>query len=72
MRYLWIIMLVLADCFWIGITVMDIYDGVHIMKDDFDIWDLDDSSVTCIGLHILALFLISLISWFKYKFFAGG
>ena len=71
MRYIWIIMLVIADCCWIGFVVMDIYECVHINKEDFDFWDLDEVSVTCIGLHILVLFLISLISWFKYKF-AGG
>ncbi len=71
MRYIWIIMLVIADCCWIGFTIRDIYESVHIMKEDFDIWDLDEVSIMCIGLHILVLFLISLISWFKYKF-AGG
>lgn len=71
MRYIWIIMLVFVDCCWIGFVIRDIYKCVHIMKEDFEIWDLDEVSIMCIGLHVLVLFLISLISWFKYKF-AGG
>ena len=33
MRYIWIIMLVIADCFWIGVTVMDIYDCIERAMD---------------------------------------
>ena len=50
---------------------MDICYNRQIMKEDFEIWDLDETSLTCIGLHIFVLFLISLISWFKYKFTGG-
>lgn len=75
MKYIWIIMLMLADVAWWVITVRDIrttltmnrkisnfWDRYHGKK-DIALVDFEFYTITCVCTHLAALFLISFAKW---------
>lgn len=75
MKYIWIIMLVVIDAFWIIATILEFIRAVKAIKQ----WDCDSLfdwidnfmldvagwAVRCVGVHALFLFIYSLLLFFK-------
>ncbi len=67
MRYLWIIMLIIGDAIWVVESILDIKDWISNEWRSRDLWNLEASTMYCIGLHIVALFCLSLGKFIIYK-----
>ena len=75
MKYIWIIMLMLADVAWWGATVRDIKTTLAMNKKIANLWDIchgkkdialidfEYYTITCVCTHLAALFLISFVKW---------
>lgn len=75
MKYIWIIMLVLADVAWWVATVRDIKTTLAINKKIANLWDMcrgkkdivqvdfEFYTLSCVYVHLAALFLISFAKW---------
>lgn len=75
MKYIWIIMLMLADVVWWVATVRDIKTTLAMNKKISNLWnmwhgkkdiawaDFEFYTMTCVFTHLAALFLISFAKW---------
>lgn len=75
MKYIWIIMLILADVAWWAVTVRDIKTTLAMNKKITNLWDMchgkkdiawidfEFYTITCVCTHLAALFLISFVKW---------
>lgn len=64
MKYIWIIMLVLADAIWLWFTVIDIrYTAQLNNKITTPFFDTEWTSKLCIAFHLLLIFSASLTKW---------
>ena len=59
MKYVWIIMLAVADLAWIVASIADI---IHVIKDSGR-FRLDPVTRACIGTHVAILFIIIFLLW---------
>ena len=75
MKYVWIIMLIVIDAFWIIATILEIIRAVKVIKQwDCDslfdwiynfMFDVSGWAKGCMGVHALYLFIYSLLLFFK-------
>lgn len=64
MKYVWIVMLIIADAIWLWFTVMDIRATVHLnSKVTTPFFSVEWTSKLCIVLHLLLVFAASLTKW---------
>lgn len=63
MRYLWIVILVLFDGAWLGVTALNIKDCIT----ERDIDCLEPFALLCIVFNFGGLFIASFIQWLNYK-----
>lgn len=78
MKYVWILILLVIDVFWLISSIVDIVKTVRFVKkhrqygsiSDFIICmkeELEEPTLWFIALHILALFTISFSTWMNFK-----
>jgi len=60
MKYIWIIMLIIADIIWFIASLIDFIDTAKTIKIKYILDSLEDYTVNFILFHLLALFGISL------------
>lgn len=75
MKYIWIIMLMLADVAWWVAAVRDMKTTLAMNKKIANLWDIchgkkdiawidfESYTITCVCTHLAALFLISFVKW---------
>lgn len=75
MKYIWIIMLMLADVAWWIAAVRDMKTTLAMNKKIANLWDIchgkkdvawtdfEFYTITCVCTHLAALFLISFVKW---------
>lgn len=76
MKYIWIIMLMLADVAWWVAAVRDMKTTLAINKKIDNLWDyichgkidiawfdFEFYTITCVCTHLAAVFLISFVKW---------
>lgn len=64
MKYVWIVMLVIADAIWLWFAVMDIRTTVHFnSKITTPLFSVELTSKLCIAFHLLLIFTASLTKW---------
>ena len=64
MKYVWIVMLVIADAIWLWFAVMDIRTTVHFnSKITTPLFTVELTSKLRIAFHLLLIFAASLTKW---------
>lgn len=64
MKYVWIVMLVIADAIWLWFAVTDIRTTVHFnSKITTPFFTVELTSKLCIAFHLLLIFAASLTKW---------
>lgn len=64
MKYVWIVMLIIADAIWLWFAVMDIRATVHLnSKVTTPFFSVEWISKLCIAFHLLLIFAASLTKW---------
>lgn len=78
MKYVWILILLVIDVFWLISSIVDVVHAVKIVKNnricdsvgdfiDCMLEELNESTVGFIALHLFVLFVVSLITWLEFK-----
>ena len=78
MKYVWILILLVIDVFWLISSIVDIVKTVRFVKKcglydsigdfiDCMVAELEESTVGFIALHLFVLFVVSLITWLNFK-----
>ena len=81
MRYVWMVMLIIYYIVWLISSIVDVVSAVKDAIDDLQcgicnsvsefidcmVYDLDESTIRFIALHLLALFFVSLSKWIMFK-----
>ena len=78
MKYVWILILLVIDVFWLISSIVDIVKTVRFVKKhreydsigdfmDCMIVELEESTVGFIALHLFVLFIVSFVTWMNFK-----
>lgn len=64
MKYVWIVMLIIADAIWLWRSITDIRITKHLnSKVIMTVFNVERSSKLCIAFHLLLIFAASLTKW---------